>query len=206
MKRSAAILVVGDRPLMRQGIVSIVSGQADMQVIGEMESGAAALEFYTGTPPHIVIVDLCTAQAPAISLLKKVRSSDARARIIILTSTRDERCLRRFIQAGAFAVLSTDVSTASLIDAIRCVLAGKRRVDPALMQRLHFDLGPKLSEREVQVLACVAQGHSNSKIGALLGIAVETVKTHLKNLLSKLGASNRTEAVMIAVKRGLLEL
>jgi two-component system NarL family response regulator len=191
---------------MRQGIVSIVSGQADMQVVGEMACATAALETYAGTPPHIVIVDICTAQAPAMALLKKVRSGAARARIILLTSTQDERCLRRFIQAGAFAVLSTDVSTASLMDAIRCVLAGERRVDPALMQRLYFDLAPKLSEREVEVLACVAQGHSNSKIGALLGIAVETVKTHLKNLLSKLGASNRTEAVMIAVKRGLLEL
>lgn len=177
-----------------------------MQVIGEMDSGAAGLEFYTGTPPHIVIVDICTPQAPALSLLKKVCSSDPGARIMILTSTQDERCLRRFIQAGAFAVLSTDVSTASLVDAIRCVLGGERRVDPALMQRLYFDPASKLSEREVEVLACVAQGHSNSKIGALLGIAVETVKTHLKNLLSKLGASNRTEAVMIAMKRGLLEL
>jgi len=199
-------LVVSDRPLMRQGIASVVAGQADMQVIGEMACGAAALEPYAGTPPHIVIVDICVSETPGMAILKNIRSRDMTAQVIVLTSSLDERCIKKFIEAGASAVLLTDISTAGLIDAIRGVAAGGKRIDPELTARLYFDLAPKLSGREVEVLACVAQGHTNSKIAALLGIAAETVKTHLRNLLSKLGASNRTEAVMIAMKRGLLEL
>lgn len=168
-----------------------------MRLAGEIDSGAA---------PHIVIVDMSTSAPLGMSMLEKVRSRDMTAGIVILTSSRDERCIRKLIEAGASAVLSLDISVAGLIDTIRAVAAGQMRIDPELLARLYFDLTPRLSEREVEVLACVAQGHTNSKIGVLLGIAVETVKTHLKNLLNKLGASNRTEAVTIAMKRGLLEL
>lgn len=204
--RSVEILLVSDRPLMRQGIASVVSGQADMRVIGEMDSGAAASGIDAATRPHIVIVDVCTPEMPGMAILKKMRSRDIKPQVIILTSSLDERLLKKFIEAGASAVLLTNISADGLIDTIRGVSAGEKRIDPELMARLYFNLVPRLSEREVEVLACVAQGHTNSKIGALLGIAAETVKTHLRNLLSKLGASNRTEAVMIAMKRGLLEL
>lgn len=204
--RSVEILLVSDRPLIRQGIVSVVSGQADMRVIGEMDSAAAASGLDAGMRPHIVIVDVCTPEMPGMAILKKMRSRDIKPQVIILTSSLDERLLKKFIEAGASAVLLTNISADGLIDTIRGVSAGEKRIDPELMARLYFNIVPRLSEREVEVLACVAQGHTNSKIGALLGIAAETVKTHLRNLLSKLGASNRTEAVMIAMKRGLLEL
>lgn len=203
--RSTQILVVSDRPLMRQGIASVVAGHADMRVIGEMAC-AAAPEPCADTRPQIVIVDICVPETPGAAIVKNLRSRDMTARLIVLTSSLDERCIKKFIEAGACAVLSTNISTAGLLDTIRGVAAGEKRVDPELTAKLYFDIAPKLSGREVEVLACVAQGHTNSKIAALLGIAAETVKTHLRNLLSKLGASNRTEAVMIAMKRGLLEL
>jgi DNA-binding NarL/FixJ family response regulator len=204
--RSTEILVISDRPVIRRGIASIISGHPHMQVIGEIDGGAAALASCAGMLPHIVIVDMSAPEMRGISILKKIRLRHIQARVIVFTSSVDQRCIRKLIEAGASAVLLTTISTERFIDAIRGVSAGERRIDPELMERLYFDIAPRLSEREVEVLAFVAKGHTNSKIGALLGIAAETVKTHLKNLLSKLGASNRTEAVMIAMKRGLLEL
>lgn len=203
---STAILVVSDRPIIRQGIVSVIFGQPHIRIIGEMDNAAATSDLYKGTRPHIVIVDLCASEALGMLILKKIQSQNIAAKIIILTSSQDERCIKKFIEVGASAVLLINISSAGLIDTIRSVLAGEKRIDPQLAERLYLGLVPRLSAREVEVLAGVAKGYTNSKIGALLGIAAETVKTHLKNLLSKLGASNRTEAVIIAMKRGLLEL
>ena len=191
---------------MRHGLVSIISAEPAMHLIGDIDSESAVLEFNTRSQPHIVIIDVCNPETFATATLKKICSSDTTMRIIILTSSQDGTSIKKFIEAGAYAVLLVNISTSGLIETIRAVSAGQRWIDRRLVENLCFDLAPKLSGREVEVLACVARGLTNQTIGELLGIAVNTVKVHLKNLFCKLGASNRTDAVMIAIKRGLLEL
>ena len=186
--------------------MSIISAQPAMDLIGEIDSESAVLEFYTRSQPQIVIIDVCNPETVATATLKKICSLDTAMRIIIVTPNHDGKSIKKFIEAGAYAVLLVNISTSELIETIRAVSAGQRWIDRSLVEKLYFNLTPRLSDREVEVLACVARGHTNQTIGELLGIAVNTVKAHLKNLFYKLGANNRTDAVMIAIKRGLLEL
>ena len=203
--RNTRILVVSDRPVLRQGLVSIISAEPALHVVGQADSGTAAPQISTKCQPQIIIVDVYNQETFAKATLQTLCSHDTAVRIIILTSIQDGSSIKKFMEAGAYAVILINISTSELIETIRAVSSGKKWIDSRLVENLYFDLTPRLSDREVAVLACVARGHTNQTIGEFLGIAVNTVKVHLKNLFGKLGASNRTDAVMIAIKRGLLE-
>jgi DNA-binding NarL/FixJ family response regulator len=201
------ILCVDDHPIVREGLASIIALQPDMELIGAAESGADALQLIHTTPLDVALVDLRLKDMSGHELTRQILSHSSSVRIVILTSFEGDADIARALAAGARGYVVKGTARDELLGAIRAVHAGRRHIPGSVAEKLAEHLGSeKLSERELQVLGQIALGKRNKEIGAVLGIAEDTVKMHVKNVLEKLGVNDRTEAVTVALRRGILHL
>jgi DNA-binding NarL/FixJ family response regulator len=201
------VLCVDDHPIVREGLASILALQTDMELIGAAESGAQAMEFFRKMAPDITLVDLRLPDMTGHELTRQILAQSPNARVIVLTSFEGDADIERALAAGARGYVVKGMVREELLGAIRAVHSGKKHVHGAVAEKLAEHLGSeKLSERELQVLEEMAAGKRNKEIGAELSIAEDTVKMHVKNILEKLQVNDRTEAVTVALRRGILHL
>jgi len=201
------VLSVDDHPLVREGIAAIINSQADMSLVAEAPSGAQALAVFREHQPDVTLMDLRLPDMSGIDAMIAIRAFFPEARIIILTTFEGDVEIQRALQAGARGYLLKNLPPKELADAIRQVHSGKKRVPPEVAARLAEHLGDEfLTEREMDVLRHVASGNRNRDIAQRLFISEETIKVHVKHIMEKLGAGDRTQAVTIALRRGIIQL
>ena len=202
---SIAVLVVDDHPLLRAGLMETIGGEADMHVVGEAADGAQALDLFISRKPDVTIMDIAMPGMDGIQALQAIRAINPGARVIMLTTYKFHAQIRRAVMAGAAGLLLKSGMRTDLLDVIRAVHAGERAIAPEIAQELaaHMDEKP-LSERELSVLHYAGLGNTNKLIARQLNIAEETVKAHMRNILEKLHAQDRTHAVTIALRRGII--
>jgi DNA-binding NarL/FixJ family response regulator len=205
--RPIRVLIVDDHPLMRSGIAGEINAQRDMIVVAEAEDGEAALSLFRMHRPDVTLLDLKMPRMNGIDCLTSIRAEFRQARVIVLTTAAGDVQARRAFVAGAVGFLFKDTLRSELTNTIRLIHAGGRRVPAEIAQEIaEHSAEDGLSDRELEVLRGVARGWSNKLIAAELGISEHTVKNHLKSILSKLNADDRTHAVTIGLKRGYIEL
>jgi DNA-binding NarL/FixJ family response regulator len=201
------VLTVDDHPLLREGITDAIMAQADMTVVAEATDGEEAIACFRAHRPDITLMDLRMPKANGIEAITAIRSEWPNARIIVLTTYGGDIQALRAFKAGASGYLLKSMLRTELLDTIRMVHAGHRRIPQEIAAEMAEHVADDaLTSREIETLRGVAKGNSNKTIGEQLGISEHTVKGHLKSILSKLGASDRTHAVMIAIKRGFLDV
>jgi DNA-binding NarL/FixJ family response regulator len=201
------VLTVDDHPLLLEGLAAVLQREADMRLVAEASSGTQALERFRTTRPDIMLLDLRLPDMSGIEVIATVRAEFREARIIVLTAYPGDILARRALAAGAYAYLLKETTHAELLETIRVVHQGQKRIQPAVAASLaEHSADPPLTARELQVLRLVAEGFSNRHIGNQLVINEETVKGHVKSLLAKLGARDRTHAISIAIRRGFVHL
>lgn len=207
MEQSIKVLIVDDHPLMRSGLAGEINAQRDMTVVAEAEDGESALSLFRIHRPDVTLMDLKLPGMNGIDCLISIRGEFRQARIIILTTAAGDIQAKRAFEAGAVGFLLKDTLRSELTNTIRLIHAGRRRIPAEIAQQIaEHSAEDALSERELDVLRSVARGRSNKMIAAELAISEHTVKNHLKSILSKLNADDRTHAVTIALKRGYIEL
>lgn len=207
MTESIRILIVDDHPLLREGITMVLAQERDMLLVGEASTGREAVSLYTATRPDLVLMDLRLPDMSGIDAMTAIRASSPRAKVVILTTFEGDAEVSRALSAGAAGYLLKSMPRKQIVEALRQVLAGRRRIAPAVAANLAEHLGQEaLSQREITILQRVAEGDRNKEIAARLSLSEETIKSHMKNILEKLGASDRTQAVSIAVRRGIMAL
>jgi len=201
------ILTVDDHPLLQEGIAAVLDGQQDMKLVAQASNGRDALECFRRHRPDITLMDLRMPDMNGIEAIAAIRAEFPNARIIVLTTYTGDAQAAAALKAGAAGYLLKNMVRKELVETIRVVHAGKRRVPPEIATEIAEHVADDaLTERELDVLRRVAAGKSNKLIAAELDISEETVKTHMKSILPKLEAADRTHAVMIALKRGILDL
>jgi DNA-binding NarL/FixJ family response regulator len=201
------ILLVDDHPLLREGVASVVERQSDMQLIAEATDGEQALALYRQMQPDITLMDLQMPGMGGVAAIRAITGEFPQARIIVLTTYRGDVQALRALKAGAMGYLLKSMLRKELLDTIRHVHSGRRSIPPEIANEIATHVADDaLSAREVEVLGQVAGGRSNKMIAGNMGISEETVKTHMKSILAKLGANDRTHAVTIALKRGILDV
>jgi two-component system, NarL family, response regulator len=201
------ILTVDDHPLLREGIAAVLANETDMVVVAEAANGREAVEQFRAHRPDITLMDLQMPDMNGTDAILAIRKDYPEARIIVLTTYSGDAQAVRALKAGAFGYLLKNMVRKELVETIRSVHDGKKRVPPEIaveMAEHHTD--DALTEREIEVLREVAAGNANKVVALRLAISEETVKAHMKSILSKLGANDRTHAVTIALKRGIIEL
>jgi DNA-binding NarL/FixJ family response regulator len=201
------ILTVDDHPLLREGIASLIGTETDMAIVGEAANGRDAIEEFRKHRPDITLMDLQMPEMSGIDAIARILAEFADARIIVLTTYGGDAQIFRALRAGAQGYLLKGLLRKELVDTIRAVHAGKKRISPEVASQVaEYATDDALSAREIEVLQLVAQGNANKVIADRLSVTEDTVKAHVRNILSKLGANDRTHAVTIAVKRGFFEL
>jgi DNA-binding NarL/FixJ family response regulator len=205
--RKIKILVVDDHPFLREGIVGAINSQSDMMLIGEASNGQEAIEKFRIHRPDVTLMDLQMPTMSGTDAIIAIRSEFPAARIVVLTAYKGDIQALRAFKAGAAGYLLKNMLRKDLLDTIRIVDSGRRRIPPEVARELgEHVIDDELSEREIEVLKLIASGTSNKIIASELSLAETTVKTHVQNILLKLGANDRTHAVTIALKRGYMEL
>ncbi len=201
------VLCVDDHPLVRKGIAAILANETDMNLVAEAGGCREAVDAFKIHKPDVTLMDLRMPGQDGIEATKQIRREDPDAKIIALTSYDGDQEIYRALEAGVRGYILKETVHSEIVRAIRVVQSGKRLMPPEVAERLseHFPQ-VALTPREIEVLQYVAQGYGNKEIGARLGTAAGTVKMHLQNILSKLGASDRTHAVTLAIKRGIIYL
>jgi DNA-binding NarL/FixJ family response regulator len=201
------VLSIDDHPLVREGIGAIVNAQADMSLVGTASNGTEGIEAFRALSPDVTLMDLRLPDLGGLDVMIAIRSEFPDARVIVLTTVEGDMDVQRALKAGARGYLSKSMPSRQMVDTIRQVHAGKKCVPPEIAADLAEHLGDEiLSRRELEILQEVAAGHRNRDIAARLFIAKETVKVHVKHIRDKLGASDRTQAVTIAARRGIIRL
>jgi len=201
------ILTVDDHPLLREGIAALVNAESDMKLVAEASNGEEAIEQFRLHRPDVTLMDLQMPAMNGIEAVTRIRAEFPDARIIVLTTyTGDVQALRA-LKAGARAYILKGHVHRELLEAIRAVHAGKKRIPPDVAAELADHAAEnELSSREIEVLRLIASGNANKLIADQLSISEETVKSHVTNILSKLGANDRTHAVTIGLRRGIIDL
>jgi len=201
------ILCVDDHPLLRGGITALVDGQSDMKVVAECSNGREAIQQQRAHKPDITLMDLQMPEMSGLDAIIAIRGEFPDARIIVLTTYAGDVQALRALQAGARAYLLKDQVHKELLETIRAVHSGKKTISPQVSYELaEHATDDALTKAEVEVLRLIAAGNANKQIADHLGITEDTVKGRVKNILSKLGANDRTHAAMIGLKRGIIEL
>jgi len=201
------ILAIDDHALLRGGIAALISTQADMAIVGEATNGRDAVQQYRALRPDVALMDIQMPGMDGIQALIAIRGEFPDARVIVLTTYDGDVQAMRALKAGAQAYLLKSLLEKDLLATIRDVHAGRKRIEPAVAARLADHVtDDALSAREIEVLRLIADGSSNKIVASKLDISEDTVKGHVKNILSKLGANDRTHAVTIGLKRGIIAL
>jgi DNA-binding NarL/FixJ family response regulator len=201
------ILTVDDHPLLRAGIEALVSSQADMRVVAECSNGRDAIQQFRAHRPDVTLMDLQMPEMSGTDAIIAIRNEFPNARIIVLTTYGGDGQALRALQAGARGYLLKDAVQEELLDTIRAVHAGKKTLSPTVSREIaQHATDDALTKGEIDVLRLIAEGKANKQIADCLSIAEETVKSRVKNILSKLGADDRTHAAMVGLKRGIIEL
>jgi DNA-binding NarL/FixJ family response regulator len=199
------ILSVDDHPLLREGIAAIINSQPDMLLVSQASDGAEAIRKYAEHRPDVTLMDLRLPGLSGIDAMIAIRAEFAEARVIMLTTFEGDVEIQRALAAGARGYALKNMPPDDLVEMIRQVHAGKKRVPAAVAASIAEHMGEEqLTAREIEVLQHVVAGHRNRDIGEKLFISEETVKTHLKHIMDKLGARDRTQAVAVAVRRGII--
>ena len=200
------IMLVDDHILMRMGLASATNNEPDMEVVAEAEDGVEAVEAYRKHRPDVVILDLRMPKRNGIETVGVLRKEFGAVRILVLSNYNSGDDVAAAIQAGAQGYVVKDMPLEQLLDAIRRVYAGEQFIPPEIARRMASRMLSQLSPRELEVLALIGKGKSNKEIATHLSLVEGTVKIHVTNILSKLGVADRTQAVLVAVKRGILQL
>jgi DNA-binding NarL/FixJ family response regulator len=206
-KNSIRILTVDDHPLLREGIAAILGLQPDMRLVGEAEDGAQAIKSFRELRPDVTLMDLQMPILNGVETIGRIRKDFPDARIIVLTTYAGDVQALRAMRAGAAGYLLKGALRRDLLDAIRAVHGGRRYLSPEIAQQIALHSSEdNLSEREIGVLRLVAVGRANKEIAGALSVSEDTVKAHLKSIFAKLNVGDRTQAVTLALKRGIIEL
>jgi DNA-binding NarL/FixJ family response regulator len=201
------ILSVDDHPLLREGLAAVINNQPDMQVIAQAANAKDAVEQYRKHNPDVTLMDLRLPDQSGIDTLAAIRADFPDARVIMLTTFEGDVEIKRALEAGARGYLLKSMPPKELVEVIRQVHAGKKRIPSQLAAQLAEHMSEEgLTDREVEVLGQIAGGNRNRDIAERLFISEETVKVHVKHIMEKLGASDRTQAVAIGVRRGIIQL
>jgi DNA-binding NarL/FixJ family response regulator len=201
------ILTVDDHPLLRAGIEALVSSQADMVVVAECANGRDAIQQFRKHRPDVTLMDLQMPEMSGTDAIIAIRDEFPDARIIVLTTYAGDVQALRALQAGARGYLLKGAVQEELLDTIRAVHSGRKTLSPTISHRIaEHATDDALTKNEIDVLRLIAEGKANKQIADHLSIAEETVKSRVKNILSKLGADDRTHAAMIGLKRGIIDL
>ena len=201
------VMSVDDHPLVREGIAAMIKGQPDMTLIAEAASGRDALQLFREHRPDVTLMDLRLPDMSGIETMIAIRTEFADARIVLLTTFEGDAEIQRALEAGARGYMLKSMPPRELLAGVREVNAGRKFIPPEIVSSLAQHLGEHaLTAREVEVLQALVDGGGNRDIAKSLFISEETVKVHIKHIMEKLGAADRTEAVTIAVRRGIIEL
>jgi DNA-binding NarL/FixJ family response regulator len=206
-KTPIRILTVDDHPVLREGIAAVIASESDMQLVGEASNGSEAIEQFRSHRPDVTLMDLQMPEMSGLDSIVAIRKEFPDARIIVLTTYSGDAQAARAFKAGASGYLLKNMLRKELVETIRTVHGGKKRIPSEIaMEMAEHHTDDTLTEREVEVLRQVAGGNANKVIADHLNISEETVKAHMKNILAKLAANDRTHAVTIALKRGIIEI
>jgi DNA-binding NarL/FixJ family response regulator len=201
------ILAVDDHPVFRQGIIGLIEGQKDMALVGEASNGREAIQQFRAHRPDITLMDLQMPEMGGLDATIAICNEFPHARIVVLTTYSGDVQVLRALKAGAYAYLIKNLLHKELLETIRAVHAGKKALSPEASHEVATHATDEaLTPAEISVLSLIAAGNANKRIASQLSISEETVKSRVKNILSKLGASDRTHAAMIGLKRGIIEL
>lgn len=201
------LLCVDDHRIVREGLALIVAQHQDLEVVALASTGEQAIELFRTHRPDVVLMDLRLPNMSGVEAIRFIRSNDPTARIIVLTMYEGDEDVHRALDAGAVAYLFKDTRADDLVRAIRDAHAGKRQISPAIEARLAERAAqPALTTRETRIVELMAQGLRNKEIGAMLGISEATVRVHVKNVFAKLDVHERTTAVRVALRRGIVHL
>jgi len=199
------VLVADDHPVVREGLVSILKAK-DIRVIGEAGDGEEACRLYDQLAPDILVLDLRMPKKDGLQVVSELMSRTPKPRIIVMTTYDGEEDVRRVLKAGAKGYLLKGTKRDRILETVRKVYEGQPSLSPEVAEKLADSLTrPDLSERELQVLQCMAAGQSNKEIAQVIHVSENTVKAHVKSILAKMDAMGRTAAIAIAIKRGLIE-
>jgi two-component system NarL family response regulator len=201
------VLVADDHVTVREGLVAMIGRQVDMRVVAEAAQGREAVELWQRHRPDVALLDVRMPVLDGIAAIEEIRAEDPDARILVLTTFDTDSEVSRVIKAGAKGYLLKDAPREELLESIRRVYAGETCIPPALVAKLAAGVSSQeLSKRELEVLELLASGKSNKEIGASLYISETTVKSHLRTVFAKLQVLSRTEAIMVASRRGLIRM
>ena len=200
-------MCVDDHPLMRKGITALIESEPDMTIVGAVSTAGDALASFREKMPDITVMDLRLPDGNGIDTMISILEEYPEARIIILTMFEGDVEIQRALKSGACGYILKNMPPEDLLQVIRNVHSGKKKVHPVIAANLAGHLGEEnLTPREIEILQLISEGTSNKEIGNRLFISEETVKWHVKNILGKLGANDRTQAVSIAIQRGIIHL
>lgn len=200
------VLIADDHPLLRAGLAAVIAAEPDMTLVGEASTGAQAIERFRQLRPDVTVMDLRMPDIDGATATATIIRECPQARIIMLTTYRGDALALRALKAGACGYLLKSTVRTDLLDALRSVHAGRRHIPAEIATELaEHMIESTLSMRELEVLKRVAAGNSNRIVAQLLSLSEDTVKSHMKSISSKLGANDRTHAVMIAIKRGIID-
>jgi two-component system, NarL family, response regulator LiaR len=204
------IILVEDQRIVREGLIALLEDEPEIEIVGEAPDGAHAVALYERVRPDVVLMDLQMPHVDGPEATRRIRAIDPAARILVLTTYGTDEFIFKALRAGARGYLLKDASADELLAAIRAVAAGKTHLAPEIAARLVIGVSEgapeQLTPRELEVLTLMGQGRSNAEIADALVITPRTVKVHVQNILGKLSAANRTEAVSIAVRQQLISL
>lgn len=201
------LFIVDDHPVVREGLKALIAGEEGMAVVGEASNGCEALRLYEELRPDVTLLDLRLPDEEGTHVITSIRGLDPEARVVVLSTYGGEADVRSALLAGACGYLQKGVSSQDLLNAIRQAHRGASAVSPHLVGHLVERIGePRLTERESDVMRLIAEGRRNEEIAERLHILLATVKTHVSNILLKLGVRDRTEALVAALRRGLVRI